>query len=470
MAEPYDFKGKRVTVVGLGIEGIDLVRFLHAQGARITVSDAKPAEKLRARLEQIADVPARLSLGANDPHDLMAADAIFLSQGVPLDLPGLAEARQQGIPISSMFKLFLELCPGLVAGITGSSGKTTTTALVGEMFRCDGRPHFVGGNIGIGLLSHLPALTPETWVVLEVSHTQLQLLPERSPNVACLLNITPNHLDRFSWDEYRRLKASILHYQQNDDYAILGYDDREARALADQTRGQVLYFSLASDIPSDGAFLREGWVIFRRQGREERLFPIESLRLRGRHNWANAVAAAAVASACGLGPQAIARAADEFQAQPHRLEFVRELAGVAYYNDSIATTPERTLAALRSFSQSLLLLLGGREKHLPLEELAAEACRRCRAVIFFGESAPLLEEAVQQAAEGLPTADRPTLRRVTSLAEAVHAAHDLAQPGDVVLLSPACTSFDAYDNFEERGIDFRRLVLQLAQEVKPSPR
>jgi UDP-N-acetylmuramoylalanine--D-glutamate ligase len=470
MAGEHDFKGKQVTVVGLGIEGVDLVRFLHAQGARITVSDAKPAEKLRARLEQIADIPVRQSLGANDPQDLLAADAIFLSQSVPLDLAGLAEARQRGIPISSMFKLFLELCPGPVAGITGSSGKTTTTALVGEMFRRDGRPHFVGGNIGVGLLSHLATLTPDTWVVLEVSHTQLQLLPERSPNVACLLNITPNHLDRFSWDEYRRLKAEILRYQKSNDYAVLAYDDGETRALAGRAPGEVLYFSLASDIPGDGAFLRDGWVVSRRHGREERLFPIGSLRLRGRHNWANAVAAAAVASVCGLRSQAIAQAAAEFQGLPHRLEFVQELGGVAYYNDSIATTPERTLAALRSFSRPLLLLLGGREKHLPLEELAEEACRRCRAVICFGESGPILDEALQRAADRRPDDDRPKLMRAASLAEAVEGAHTLAEAGDVVLLSPACTSYDAYNNFEERGADFRRMILQLAQEVEPSPR
>jgi len=470
MAGKHDFKGKQVTVVGLGIEGVDLVRFLHAQGARITVSDAKPAERLRARPEQIADIPVRLSLGANDPQDLLTADAIFLSQGVPLDLPGLAEARQRGIPISSMFRLFLELCPGPLAGITGSSGKTTTTALVGEMFRCDGRPHFVGGNIGVGLLSHLATLTPDTWVVLEVSHTQLQLLPQRSPNVACLLNITPNHLDRFSWDEYRRLKADILRYQKSDDYAILSYDDSETRALAKRPPGQVLYFSLASDIPGDGAFLRDGWVVARRCGREEKLFPIESLQLRGRHNWANAVAAAAVASVCGLSQQAIARAAAEFQGLPHRLELVLQLGGVAYYNDSIATTHERTLAALRSFSQPLILLLGGREKHLPLEELVEEVCQRCRAVIFFGESGPILQEAVQRAAERRSDDDRPRLMRVKSVAEAVETAHALAQAGDVVLLSPACTSYDAYDNFEGRGADFRRLVLHLAQEVEPSPR
>jgi len=464
------FRRKRVTVVGLGLEGVDLVRFLHSRGARITVSDAKPPEKLAARLEQIADIPARLSLGANDPKDIAAADAVFVSQSVPLDLPALVQARAHGVPISSMFKLFVELCPGPVVAITGTSGKSTTTSLAGEMFRHDDKPCFVGGNIGVGLLEHLDEITPDTWVVMEVSHTQLQLPPERSTHVACVLNVTPNHLDRFTWDEYWRLKANILRRQTADDYAVLGYDDPVASALAGLTPSQVLYFSLRRDIPGDGTFLRDGWIIFRWRSRQQRLFPIDSLHLRGRHNWANATAAATVARLGNVSAAAIARAVEEFQGVPHRLEFVAHANGIDYYNDSIATTPQRTLAALHSFSQPLVLLLGGREKHLPLDDMAREASRRCRAVVFFGESGPLLEETVQRAAAARPPDDRPQLVRVTSLAEAVDASQTLARPGDVVLLSPACTSFDAYDNFEERGAHFRRLVLALAQEVESSPR
>jgi UDP-N-acetylmuramoylalanine--D-glutamate ligase len=470
MAGEKDFRRKRVTVVGLGLEGVDLVRFLHSRGARITVSDAKPPEKLATCLEQIAGIPAHLSLGANDPKDIATADAVFVSQSVPLDLPALVQARARGVPISSMFKLFVELCPGPVVAITGSSGKSTTTSLAGEMFRHNRKPCFVGGNIGIGLLAHLDEITPETWVIMEVSHTQLQLTPERSAHVACVLNITPNHLDRFTWDEYWRLKANILRRQTADDYTVLGYDDPVASALAGLAPSQVLYFSLRRDIPGDGTFLRDGWVVFRWRDRQQRLFPIDSLRLRGRHNWANAAAAAAVARLGGVSAAAIGRAVEEFQGVPHRLEFVAHANDVDYYNDSIATTPQRTLAALRSFGQPLVLLLGGREKHLPLDDMAREACRRCRAVIFFGEAGPLLEQAVQRAAAARPPDDRPQLVRVASLAEAVDTSQVLARPGDAVLLSPACTSFDAYDNFEERGAHFRRLVLALAQEVKSSPR
>lgn len=470
MVRIKDFRRKRVTVVGLGLEGVDMVRFLHSRGARITVSDAKPAEALAARLEQIAGIPARLSLGANDPKDIVDADAVFVSQSVPLDLPALVEARARGVPISSMFKLFVELCLAPIIAITGSSGKSTTTSLAGEMFRQDGKRCFVGGNIGVGLLAHLDEITPDMWVILEVSHTQLQLLPERSPRVACVLNVSPNHLDRFTWDQYWRLKANILRGQTADDYAVLGYDDPVASALAGLAASQVLYFSLRRDIPGDGAFLREGWIVFRWRDRQQRLFPIESLRLRGRHNWANAAAAAVVSRLGGVSAAAIARAVEEFQGVPHRLELVARANDVDYYNDSIATTPQRTLAALRSFGQPLVLLLGGRDKHLPLEEMAREACRRCRAVVFFGESGPLLEEAVQRAAAARPPDQRPQLVRVASLAEAVEASCALARPGDAVLLSPACTSFDAYENFEERGAHFRRLVLALAQEVESSPR
>jgi UDP-N-acetylmuramoylalanine--D-glutamate ligase len=468
VAGEKDFRRKRVTVVGLGLEGIDLVRFLHSRGARITVSDAKPAEALSARLEQIAGIPARLSLGANDPKDIASADTVFVSQSVPLDLPALAQARARGVPISSMFKLFVERCRGAIVAITGSSGKSTTTSLAGEMFRHDGKPCFVGGNIGIGLLAHLDEITSDTWVILEVSHTQLQLLPERSPHVACVLNVTPNHLDRFTWDEYWHLKANIFRGQTPDDYAVLGYDDPVASALAGLAASQVLYFSLRRDIPGDGAFLREGWIVFRWRNRQQRLFPIDSLHLRGRHNWANAAAAAVVARLGGVSAAAIGQAVAEFQGMPHRLELVARANGVDYYNDSIATTPQRTLAALRSFGQPLVLLLGGRDKHLPLEEMAREACRRCRAVVFFGEAGPLLEEAVQRAAAARSPDQRPQLVRVPSLADAVEASCVLARPGDAVLLSPACTSFDAYENFEERGAHFRRLVL--AQEVESSPR
>lgn len=449
--------GKRVTVLGLGIEGVDLVRFLVAHGAEVTASDAKTADRLRTALERLEGLPVRYSLGANRPEDVAAAECLFVSQSVPLDIPAVQEARRRGIPISSMTRLFMELCPAPIVGITGSSGKTTTTSLVGAMFAAAGRPHVVGGNIGVGLLDLLDRITPEMTVVLELSHTQLQLT-DRSPHVACVLNVTPNHLDRFSWDEYRGLKRNILAYQSTDDVAVLNRDDAESAAMASVAKGAVHWFSVGRDVEGDGAFVRDGVVTVRRRGVEEPVVPVNAIPLRGEHNVANVVAAAAVGAACGLPADAMERGVRMFQPVPHRLEFVAEIDGVEYYNDSIATTPERTRAGMRSFDEPLVLLLGGREKHLPLDDLVRDALERCHAVILFGEAAPLLEAAFEAGVAHVPYEARPAIRRVTTLEEAVEAARAEAAPGDVVLLSPACTSFDAYENFEQRGDHFRRLV------------
>ncbi len=463
--DQLDFADKRVTVVGLGVEGVDLVRYLSRQGASITVSDSKSREQLTEALAEIAQFTVRLSLGSNQSDDISGADLVFVSQGVPLNVPALALAGEKGVPILSMTGLFLEMCPGPVAGITGSSGKTTTTALVREMFEADERPVFVGGNIGIGLLDHLADVRTYTWAVLEVSHTQLQLV-DSSPHVAAILNVAPNHLDRFSWDEYRQLKANILRFQTAEDVAILNFDDPETRALGPEVRGRLLWFTLEPELRGDGVFCCNGAAVLRMGGRTEELFDLESIRLRGRHNVANALAAAAIATACGVSAEAIACAVAAFQGVQHRLEFVTEAKGVHYYNDSIATTPERTLAGLRSFSEPLVLLLGGRDKNLPLDELAGEALRRCRAVVVFGESAGKLEEALGSAGPQRSA----TIERVGTLAEAVAAARQAAEAGDVILLSPACTSYDAYENFEQRGDHFRALVRAVVQEAAPSLR
>ncbi len=457
-----DFGGRRVTVVGLGIEGVDLARYLSWRGASVTVSDSKPAERLAARTRELNGLLVNLSLGSDQTRDICEAETVFVSQSVPLDIPGLRQAREKGIPMSSMLGLFMEICPGPIVGITGSSGKTTTTALVGEMFRADERPFFIGGNIGIGLLEHVAVLRPYTWAVLEISHTQLQMA-ERSPHVAAVLNITPNHLDRFSWDDYRRLKANIIRHQQAADTAVLNYDDEESRALRGLVKGRLLWFTMGNRLPGDGVLVRNGMALLRCGKLEEPLFALRDLTLRGAHNQANAVAAAAIASACGVSPDAIACAVASFRGVPHRLELVARVNDASYYNDSIATTPERTLAGIRSFDEPIVLFLGGRDKHLPLEELAAESLRRCRAIVLFGEAAGKIEDALRRAG-----ADPARIRRAAALPEAVQAASKIARPGDIVLMSPACTSFDAYDNFEQRGEHFRALVRAMIKEVEPS--
>jgi UDP-N-acetylmuramoylalanine--D-glutamate ligase len=460
MTHKPDFRGKKVTVVGLGIEGVDLVRYLVGQGAQVTASDIRTADRLAPRLRELDGLPVRLSLGANDPADTVGADMVFVSQSVPLEIPALTAARERGVPLRSMMRLFLELCPGPVIGITGSSGKTTVTSLVGAMLAAAGKPQVVGGNIGVGLLSLLDEVTPETWVVLEISHTQLELT-SRSPHVACITNVTPNHLDRYGWPQYVALKENILRYQTGDDFAVLSYDNEETRSMAAKTRAAVLFFSTEGDIPGEGALLRDEMIVWRQKGTETPVMPVAAIPLRGRHNVSNVLAATAAASICGVAPAAIESAVRGFRSVPHRLEFVARVDGADYYNDSIATTPERTLAGMRSFDEPLVLLLGGREKHLPLEEMSREMCRRCRAAVFFGEAGEALGAAARAACTDIPPEKRPHMETVATLSEAVEAARAAARPGDVVLLSPACTSFDAYENFEERGAHFRRLILAL---------
>jgi UDP-N-acetylmuramoylalanine--D-glutamate ligase len=457
-----DFSDKNVTVVGLGIEGVDFVRYLARHGGCVTVSDSKPAGKLADRIAEIDGFDVDFSLGVNDERAITAADAVFVSQSVPLDLPALSQARAEGVPLHSMVQLFLDLAPGPVIGITGSSGKTTTTALVENILRADGRDVFMGGNIGVGLLDHLDCIRPYTWSVLEVSHTQLQLV-DRSPHIAAVLNITPNHLDRFDWETYKALKANLVRHQTGDDIAILNADDPESRALEPLVKGRLLWFTM-TDRPrgtADSVFVRDGWAIARIDGHERALFALDWVPLRGRHNRENAVAAAAVALAAGASQEAIAYAIESFRGVPHRLEYVGEVDGVPYYNDSIATTPERTVAGLRSFDEPIVLLLGGRDKQLPLNELCAEALQRCRGVLLFGESADKLEQAFAGHANDR---DVPIVR-VADVEQAVGAARKMAVHGDVVLLSPACTSYDAYDNFEQRGQHFRSLVANMAKEA-----
>ncbi len=460
MTLPQNFRGLRVTVVGLGIEGVDLVRYLAAEGAVVTISDARPAAALGERLAAIEDAGARAVLGEQGEDALLDAEFVFASQGVPPEIPALLAARRAGIPISSMTALFMERCPAPVAGITGSSGKSTTTALAGAMLDAAGVEHVIGGNIGIGLLGLLPRIEPTTRVLVELSHTQLASV-EASPVLACVTNVTPNHLDRYSWSDYVALKRRIFEFQRAGDTVILNHDDEVCAGFADDAPGRVERTSMSADIPAAGVFLdgdpggTGGPVVTRRAGgADHSVLPRADIRLRGEHNVANVLSAIAIASHLGASESACAAAARSFEGIPHRLEEVGSAGRVRYVNDSIATTPERARAALRAYEEPLVLLLGGRDKHLPTADLAAEAVARCRAVVTFGESADLFARAV--AAASPPGG--PAIEQTDGVAEAVEAAARLARPGDVVLLSPAATSFDSYVSFEERGRAFRDAV------------
>ncbi len=444
-------QGKRATVVGLAREGLDLVRFLARVGARVHVTDQKPAAQLHDERMRLAGVEATYRFGGHAPEDVAGADVVFASPGVPPEHGLLQEARRRGVPVSSLVQLFFELCPAPIVGITGSAGKTTTTSLAGEIFRAAGRDVFVGGNIGRPLLGELDRITPASWVVLELSSFQLEPL-RRSPQVAVVTNVTANHLDRHpSMEAYWEAKGHILAHQGPADWAVLNADDVWASRY--QPRGRALHFSLERRV--HGAYLDGDRLMLH----ERPLLTVADIPLRGRHNLANVLAAAAAASAAGVESESIAAATRVFRGVPHRLQLVLEREGVRFYDDSIATAPERSIAALRAFDEPVVLLAGGRDKHLPMHEWARLIVARARHVVLLGEMSDLVADAIRQADPAYAA-----VSRAGSMDEAVRQAADVARPGDVVLLSPGGTSFDLYRDFEERGADFARAVHAL-----PSP-
>lgn len=456
-----ELRGARVVILGLGRQGTALARWLVRQGAEVTVSDRQPAERLGRFLQALEGLPVRYVLGDHPPSLLEGCDLLCLSGGVPLDIPIVQEAVRRGIPLANDAQLFLERCRGWTAGITGTSGKTTTTALVGAMCQAAGFRTWVGGNIGNPLIEFVEEIGPEDRVILELSSFQLEIMTV-SPRVAAVLNITPNHLDRHkTMEAYIAAKQRILDFQDVEDVAVLGYDDPNARSLAAAVRGRLRFFSREREV-ARGAFLREGTLFLRLGSEAWSICRVEEVRLRGRHNLWNVLAAAAVAGSLGADIGAIREAALTFSGVPHRLERVREVRGVRYVNDSIATTPERVRVALEAFEEPIVLLAGGRDKGLPWEETAEVIARRARVLIAFGELGDRIVEAAYAARARVDGVVLEHLERVATLEEAVARAAGLARPGEVVLLSPGGTSFDAYRDFEERGVHFRQLVEALS--------
>ncbi len=463
------FSGKRATVVGLAREGVALVHYLNEQGARITISDGKGEAELAPFLAQIQDTNVTLSLGEHRAEDFLQADIIFISAGIPTDLAPLAEARRQGIPISSITRLFFELCPAPIIGITGSSGKTTTTTLIGEFLKAQGDRHVVvGGNIGRTVLGDLPSITRESIVVLEMSFNQLEIMSQ-SPHIALLLNITPNHLDRCGTMEvYTECKRQILYHQQPEDYAILNPDNPLSAASRTCTPGKIRWFSRQHPVEV-GAFLEDGWYVHRDEhGRKTRVCRADQTIIPGDHNRENVLAAIAATSLVGVRPETMTRVIASFPGVAHRLQYVAELNGVRYINDSIATAPERMMAALRVYEQQhqpLVLIAGGRDKHLPWEECAERLVRQVHALVLLGEASDLIQRAVDAARERVPVPEQALreMVRAKSMEDAVRDCAALAEPGDVVLLSPGGTSFDLFVDFADRGEQFAQAVRRLSQ-------
>lgn len=452
-----NWKDTRVLILGAARQGLALARWLSLHGARVTVSDMRSAEDLRLVRESLAEYQIDWVLGAHPLELLDSTDVLCLSGGVPLTLPIVVEAVQRGIPLSNDSQIFMEVVPCKTIGITGSAGKTTTTTLVGTMAKnTHGEKAYVGGNIGDPLLNYVDDMKPEDVAVMELSSFQLDQMT-LSTNVAAILNITPNHLDRHgTMEAYTAAKSRILEFQSKDDVAVLGRDDKGAWGLRDKVTGKLMTFSLHElEEGLDGAYLHDGLLNLRDGKAYLPLIPREKIQLRGDHNVANVLAAFAIGHAARFPLDAMLEAVEEFRGVPHRLEFVRELRGARWYNDSIATAPERSMAALRAFDEPIVLLLGGRDKDLPWEELMNLAAERAHHVVLFGEAAEKIERAANSLQSGRK---RLSVSRVDGLYQAVVKAAEAAQAGDVVLLSPGGTSFDEFKDFEERGERFRTWV------------
>ncbi len=451
MPAPGELGGKRVLVYSMGIEGRDLATWLLSKGAEVVMSDTRSEAQLAAAGATAPDgVRATHTGGPLLPAD--GFDLLAVSQSVLRHSPEVTSAKAAGVPVVSQMQLFLELCRGQICGISGSSGKSTTTALVGEMAKAAGIAYTLGGNIGTALLGRAEAIPANEWVILEISHTQLQYVT-RSPHVAALTNVTPNHLDQFSWNEYVDLKRALVARQGPDDIAVLNADDEVSQGFVADTNARVTWFGRCDAPKFDGAFLSGETITVRRRGETLGTIPVSAMRLRGDHNVSNVLTACAAAAAIGLPVDAMANAIRTFTGVAHRLQVVGRANGATWVDDSIATSPERTIAGIRAFSEPVVLLLGGRDKNLPLEGLKTEIERRARAVVCFGEAGPLFHKVLSGAA--------PTSLLVGTLAEAVESAADLVRGGEAVLLSPAGTSFDAYPNFEARGAAFAELVAAL---------
>ena len=555
-----DFKGKRVTVLGLGVlsGGVASARYFAARGADVTVTDLLPAEALRKSIDALATWPVRYVLGEHREEDITGADLLVVGPAVRDDSPFLRLARDQGVPLTTEINLVFETCHRPVIGITGSNGKTTTTRLVGALHQAVDPETLVGGNIGRAVLNELEGECGEVAgpggafgghgevaesgevpdggpggaagtadappvgspVILELSSFQLHRLAwiRRSPGLAVVTNLSPNHLDwHGTFDAYEQSKRHIVHYQSPEDMVVLNADDERLRKWASFCPGRVAWFSMEGPVET-GCYVRDGQVVFRdgageRDGSGARgaskaggagervLCPVVALRLPGPHNLANLLAAVTAACLGGIPPSVIRSTVEAFRGVEHRLEEVAVIGGVGYFNDSACTTPASTVTALRAFDGPVVLIAGGYDKGTAFDDMAKETVRRARAVVLIGATADAIETAIGKAGADLTdvylaggdaadmkstvadsvvadsasansTVDDsagtnpdvvkpPVIARADTLDDAVRQSAGLARPGDVVVLSPACASYDMFTNFEERGQRFKEAVAAL---------
>ena len=452
-----ELKNKRVLVVGLGKSGMAAALFLRDQGARVTVSDTRSAVALEKDIPTLLDAGIMVETGGHGLLTFRRQDLIVVSPGVPYDTPELAQVRAFGTagpPIIGELELASRFLQGKVVAITGSNGKTTTTSLLGKIFADAGGPTLVGGNIGTPVIDLIAPSTPETVSVLEVSSFQLETVEEFHPQIAVVLNITPDHLDRHgTFENYAAMKTRITARQTAEDFLVLNAEDKPTQMVAAKTKAQVYWFSGRRPI-KQGAFVHGESVLFtpREGAKAEPILPVAEIPLRGAHNVENVLAAVCAARLGGVAAESIRASVASFKAVEHRLEFVAEVRGVAFYNDSKATNVDATKKALEAFPGGVHLILGGKDKNSDYTELSDLLRERCKVVYTIGSAAEKIERHL---------AGVTKIVSAGTLDAAVRTAAQDAAAGDVVLLAPACSSFDQFENYEQRGRVFKDLVKQL---------
>jgi UDP-N-acetylmuramoylalanine--D-glutamate ligase len=461
-----ELKDKRVLVVGLGKSGVASALFLKAHGARVTVSDTKSGDELRNEIPVLLDHGITVETGGHGDRTFRGQDMIVVSPGVPVDAPPLVQARAQGVSVIGEIELAARFLSGPIVAITGSNGKTTTTTLAGEIMAAAGFPALVGGNIGTPAISLAERAQPETVIVLEVSSFQLETIQTFRPKVAVVLNITPDHLDRHrTFEAYTDAKARIFENQQASDFAVLNADDPTCVAMATRTRAQVFWFSRQKEV-MQGTWVRDGNILFRDGAggaakSQREIMQISEIPLKGAHNLENVLAAVCAGLLMGCAPEKIRQAVREFKAVEHRLEFVATIGGVDYYNDSKATNVDATIKALESFPANIHLILGGKDKGSDYTVLNDLLRQRVKRVYTIGAAAAKIESQIVSSKSGAPE-----IVHAETLEHALRKAHASAQSGDVVLLAPACASFDQFKNYEHRGESFKEIVRALAADTK----
>jgi UDP-N-acetylmuramoylalanine--D-glutamate ligase len=455
-----DLTGQRVLVVGLARSGRAAAVCLAKRGAVVTITDLKPPAAFQREIAELIPHKVGLELGAHREETFLAQDLIVVSPGAPWDMPPLVKARERGIRVIPEIELATWLLTQPILGITGSNGKTTTTTLVGKILEASGFRTFVGGNIGVPLISAVDANPAPEWLVTELSSFQLEGIETFRPRVAVLLNLSRNHLDRHpSFEAYVAAKARIFSNQVPDDYAVLNADDENVLGLAPSIAARKIFFSMRQNLP-DGVFVSKGELRYRAGNLERKLMELSEIPLRGAYNIENVAAAAAAVATIGADFDALRAAVTQFRGVEHRLEFVREIRKVQFFNDSKATSVDATAKSLSAFEGGVHLILGGKDKGAPYTPLRPLIAKRAREVLVIGSAAEKIARDLAGAAEIVPAG---------TLEAAVREAFLRALSGEIVLLAPACSSYDQFQDFEHRGRVFKELVEKLAQEVDALP-